>query len=175
MHWRAVETAGRALMFGRLLKRPLAIPLAVLGLAFAAGAVLAIATAGDVSPTVNEDASAATITLTGTTDSGAGTVTYTVTNSEPSHGGLDNSTGSMTCTSGACSVDVHYTPDADYNGSDSFTYVVTDIDGDSPLATVSITVTAVNDTPSFSAGSDVTVNEDSGAYSAAFATSISAG
>ena len=41
-----------------------------------------------------------------------------------------------------------YTPDADFNGSDSFTYTVTDDDGDvSKAATVTIGVSPVNDPP----------------------------
>ncbi len=56
---------------------------------------------------------------------------------------------------------VAYTPAADYNGSDSFTYTVTNDDGPS-TATVDVTVTAVNDPPSFTPGDDVSVDEDSG-------------
>jgi VCBS repeat-containing protein len=40
-----------------------------------------------------------------------------------------------------------YTPDADFNGSDSFTYTVNDGAGTSTVATVTLTVTAVNDAP----------------------------
>jgi VCBS repeat-containing protein len=40
-----------------------------------------------------------------------------------------------------------YTPDANYNGSDSFTYRVTDADGAVSSATVSLTITAVNNAP----------------------------
>ncbi|MFY7709329.1 tandem-95 repeat protein, partial [Tenacibaculum sp. MEBiC07804] len=40
-----------------------------------------------------------------------------------------------------------YTPNADFNGTDSFTYTITDADGDTDTATVTITVTPVNDTP----------------------------
>ncbi len=40
-----------------------------------------------------------------------------------------------------------YTPDQDYNGSDSFTFKANDGTIDSNIATVSITVTPVNDDP----------------------------
>ncbi|MFA7628618.1 MAG: Ig-like domain-containing protein, partial [Candidatus Dojkabacteria bacterium] len=40
-----------------------------------------------------------------------------------------------------------YTPDADYNGTDTFTYVANDGHDDSNIATVTITVTPVNDAP----------------------------
>ena len=40
-----------------------------------------------------------------------------------------------------------YTPNADYSGSDSFTYRVSDGSAESSAATVTITVTAVNDAP----------------------------
>jgi VCBS repeat-containing protein len=49
-----------------------------------------------------------------------------------------------------------YTPDPDFNGTDKFTYEA--FDGASAVqATVTITVTAVNDAPSFTSGGDVTV------------------
>ena len=61
---------------------------------------------------------------------------------------------------------VKYTPDADYNGSDSFTYTVTDNgttngvnDFKSDTATVSVTVTEVNDRP-VAAADSLTVAED---------------
>jgi large repetitive protein len=40
-----------------------------------------------------------------------------------------------------------YVPNADFNGTDSFTYTATDSEGDSDLATATITVNAVNDKP----------------------------
>ncbi|MGH1368910.1 MAG: Ig-like domain-containing protein, partial [Maritimibacter sp.] len=42
---------------------------------------------------------------------------------------------------------VQYTPNDDFNGTDSFTYVVTDEHGATDVATVNITVGAVNDPP----------------------------
>jgi len=43
--------------------------------------------------------------------------------------------------------DVTYTPSPNFNGADSFTFVANDGTVDSPIATVSITVTPVNDAP----------------------------
>jgi hypothetical protein len=40
-----------------------------------------------------------------------------------------------------------YTPDADYHGADAFTYTISDVDGQTSTATVTISVTSVNDTP----------------------------
>jgi VCBS repeat-containing protein len=55
----------------------------------------------------------------------------------PAHGVLtQNADGSYT-----------YTPDANYNGADSFTYLANDGALDSNIATVSLNVTAVNDAP----------------------------
>ncbi|HEX2836410.1 MAG TPA: cadherin domain-containing protein [Thermoanaerobaculia bacterium] len=67
-----------------------------------------------------------------------------------------------------------YDSDPNYNGPDSFTWRAYDGTVFSNTATVNITVTPVNDTPSFTAGSNVNSPEDT-AYSAAWATAISAG
>ncbi|MGN6187125.1 MAG: tandem-95 repeat protein, partial [Thermoanaerobaculia bacterium] len=68
-----------------------------------------------------------------------------------------------------------YTPAANFNGSVTFLYTVSDGSLVSEPVVVTIDITAVNDAPSFNAGGDVTVLEDSGAYSAAWASAISAG
>jgi len=75
-----------------------------------------------------------------------------------------------------------YTPAANANGSSVASVQIHDDGGTvaggvdtSAVQTFSITVNSVNDAPSFTPGTDVTVNEDSGAYSAGWATSISAG
>jgi len=86
------------------------------------------------------------ITLSGTDVDGDG-LTYIV-QAPPSHGTL-NGTGSGQT----------YTPDPDFNGADSFTFVVNDGTVDSAPATVSITVTAVNDAPAATAQS-ITTAED---------------
>jgi hypothetical protein len=58
--------------------------------------------------------------------------------SGPAHGlaGVDTATGAIT-----------YTPDADFNGTDSLTYEICDTDAVCDTATVTFTVTAVNDDP----------------------------
>ena len=53
-----------------------------------------------------------------------------------------------------------YTPAANYNGPDSFTFKANDGTADSNTATVSITVTAVNDAPVASNASVSTTDED---------------
>ena len=70
-----------------------------------------------------------------------------------------------------------YTPDANWNGSSSLTYEVYDgTPGNRRTATITLSVTAVNDVPSFTKGADKTVVEDSGAQTfAGWATSISKG
>ena len=71
---------------------------------------------------------------------------------------------------------VNYTPNADYNGPDSFDYTISDGNGGTDTATVSIRVTAVNDAPSFTKGNDQMVNEDAAAQTVdPWATEISGG
>ena len=72
---------------------------------------------------------------------------------------------------------VTYTPDADFNGSDTYTYTAQDNDGaTSNEAEVTITVDSVNDVPSFTKGGNQTVNEDAGSQTVnGWATGMSAG
>ena len=83
---------------------------------------------------VNEDS-----TISGSlwaTDADGDALNFSVVGG-PANGTLDfNSDGSFT-----------YTPDADFNGGDQFTYMVSDGSSDSNVATVAITVDPVNDTP----------------------------
>ena len=97
------------------------------------------------SVTTSQDVAVA-ITLTGT-DVDGGSLTYSVL-SAPTHGTLSGTAPNLT-----------YTPAANYNGSDSFTFKVNDGQADSAAAAVSITVTAVNHAPVANAQS-VTTNED---------------
>src|SRR5207248_3931357 len=69
--------------------------------------------------------------------------------SSPAHGSVAlNADGSFT-----------YTPTANYNGGDSFTYKANDGSLNSNLATVSLTINPVNDQPQAEDGS-ATTNED---------------
>jgi hypothetical protein len=63
-----------------------------------------------------------------------------------------------------------YVPDPDYSGGDSFTYHASDGTLSSGTVTVTITVNAVNDAPSFISGGDVSWNAADGAFSQAWAT-----
>jgi hypothetical protein len=97
---------------------------------------------------VPED-TATNITLTAT-DPGTDTITNWVVTLDPTNGTLSGTAPNLT-----------YTPATNFNGTDSFTFTATDSDGaTSAVATVSLTVTPVNDPPVV--GSDtatVTVGE----------------
>jgi len=133
-------------------------------------------------PTVNEDSGAASISSwatsisPGPTNESSQTVSFQVTSdSNPtlfSVAPAISSSGTLT-----------FTPAANRNGVANLTVVAKDNGGTanggvdtSAGQSLTITVTAVNDVPSFTAGSGPTVNEDSGAASlATWATAISAG
>ena len=120
----------------------------------------------DLADTTPEDAPLPLV-LAGT-DAEGQVLTYTIV-TPPAHGAL------VPLTPG--SANQTYTPAADYHGPDSFTYRVNDGRLDSNEdGTVTLTVTPRNDAPSFTKGADVTVLEDSGAYSqTGWATAMSAG
>ncbi|MEX1377281.1 MAG: Ig-like domain-containing protein [Eubacteriales bacterium] len=105
-------------------------------------------TAGNDSATTNED-TAVTITY-GTNDSnpdGGGSISVDATSAQ---GGtiVDNGDGTFT-----------YTPPANFNGTDTFGYSITDGDGDTDSAVITVTVNSINDTPT--AGNDnATTDED---------------
>ena len=100
--------------------------------------------ANDDSSTTDEDTPVA-ITLTASDDDVGDVLTYFVV-SGPSNGSLSGSSPNLT-----------YTPDPDYNGSDSFTFKANDGTDVSNTATISITVNPVNDMPTANAGTDQTV------------------
>ncbi len=103
-------------------------------------------TADDKSPSVLEDQAHAIIISGGDVETCE--LTFSIV-SPPSHGNLGSISGNTCAGSGPFtdSASVTYTPAANYNGSDSFTYKVNDGASDSSPATVSITVVAVNDQP----------------------------
>lgn len=73
-------------------------------------------------------------------------------------------------------VTLTYTPDADFNGVDSFTYYVTDTVHAVDSLTMIVTVKTVNDPPAFVPGKSDTVNEDSGEkVNPGWASNITAG
>ncbi|MFZ5814572.1 MAG: S8 family serine peptidase [Bacillota bacterium] len=103
-------------------------------------------TAGDGSASTQEDQSVA-ITLSGS-DAEDCELSFSIV-SGPSHGSVSTPSGT-TCTAGTPNADaatVTYTPDGNYNGSDAFTFRVTDSAGAYDDATVSLTVSPVNDAP----------------------------
>ena len=77
---------------------------------------------------------AVSITLTGSDPEGSA-LTYSVATG-PSHGALSGTASELT-----------YTPALNYNGADSFTFIVNDGQLDSAAATVEIAIWAVNDAP----------------------------
>jgi hypothetical protein len=93
--------------------------------------------AADDAATTNEDALVTVDLLANDSDPDAGD-TLKVTNlSTPANGSLvDNGDGTVT-----------YTPDPDFNGTDTFTYTANDGTIDSNIATVTITVNPTNDPP----------------------------
>ncbi|MDB5905884.1 MAG: Laminin subdomain protein 2 domain protein, partial [Betaproteobacteria bacterium] len=68
-----------------------------------------------------------------------------------------------------------YTPTANYNGADSFVFTAGDGSLSSQAATVRLTVTAVNDAPTLSAGTLAAIDEDTGAPSGAAISAIFSG
>jgi hypothetical protein len=118
--------------------------------------------ASDQSVTTAEDTTKA-ITLNAT-DADSDSLTYSVV-SQPQHGTLTGTTPALT-----------YTPAANYNGPDSFTFKANDGTADSNVASVSIDIASINDAPSFSKGANQTVAEDASPQTVTgWATSILAG
>lgn len=104
----------------------------------------------DDSVTTAEDTSKWIYVYLNDTDPDAGTVPLNLAIvSQPAHG---------TATASA-SHTVTYTPAANFHGTDSFTYRATDVLGASDIATVTVTVTPVNDAP-LGVIDDVTASED---------------
>jgi cellulase/cellobiase CelA1 len=95
---------------------------------------------------VTSEDSSLNITLSAS-DIDSGSLTFSVV-SGPSHGSLSGTAPNFT-----------YTPNANYNGNDSFTFKASDGQDDSNTATISIEVIPVNDAPVAST-QNVTLSED---------------
>ncbi len=95
--------------------------------------------AGDDAATLDEDGNVTVAVLANDSDGNGDALTVTPL-AAPAHGTATyHSDGTVT-----------YVPEANFNGSDSFTYTLTDTTGRSDSAAVSLTVTAVNDAPTIS-------------------------
>lgn len=123
-------------------------------------------TANDGSLSLAEDAGATSGSLSASDPDGDPLTFSIVSNGSKGTASITNSTtGAYT-----------YTPTANLNGADSFTFKAYDGSLYSGNATISVTITAVNDTPSFTKGGNQSVSEDAGAQSVdSWATSISPG
>lgn len=102
--------------------------------------------ANNQSVTVTEDVAKA-VTLTAT-DVDGNPLTYTIV-TPPTNGVLSGSAPNLT-----------YTPNLNFNGSDSFTFKVNDGTVDSNIATVSLTITPVNTDPPIADNQSITLQED---------------
>lgn len=109
-----------------------------------------------------------TLTVSGS-DADSDPITFAVA-TPPANGTLSAFTVVNSTTS-----TVDYTPNADFNGIDTFTFTANDGQTNSAPATADITITAVNDAPTFSGGGNVTHLETDGPYSQTWATNISPG
>ena len=98
------------------------------------------------SVTTDEDITKS-ITLEGS-DNGGGTVNFVIV-SEPEHGELSGTVPNLS-----------YTPEENYNGSDSFTFYVSDDFTNSATVTVDIAIAAINDGPEITSTPVLIVNED---------------
>ena len=105
--------------------------------------------ANDDSATTDEDISVTVDVLDNDTDVDGDSLSVTQIITDPAHGsvliGPDDT--------------ITYTPDANYNGSDSFVYEISDGNGGFDTATVTITINAVNDLPTANNDS-FTIDED---------------
>lgn len=124
--------------------------------------------ANPVSLTFLEDAAPQTVTLSGS-DLDGDPLTFSI-GTGPTKGSLGAITPINTT-----SASVVYTVTPNANGPDSFTYRANDGFVNSPDATVSLTITPVNDAPVFTSQNPPAVNEDAGPQTATVAAGLSAG
>ena len=101
----------------------------------------------DDSATVDEDNSVGVAVLSNDSDPDGDTLTLQ-SYGQPSNGSVSDN-GSL----------ITYTPDANFNGTDSFNYTINDGNGNTDTATVFVTINAVNDNP-VASDDQATTNED---------------
>ncbi|MGB5275853.1 MAG: tandem-95 repeat protein, partial [Gammaproteobacteria bacterium] len=117
--------------------------------------------AADDAATGDEDTTISSSVATNDSTTSGGVLTYAVDTGVTNGSLVFNSDGSY-----------DYTPNANFNGTDSFTYTVTDAaSGEMSLQTVSITVNSVDDAPTL----DLDANNDSGAGAADYTTTFTEG
>jgi hypothetical protein len=92
--------------------------------------------ASNDSATTNEDTAVIVSPLTNDTDADGDTLTVSTFTQGTNGSVTDSGNGTLT-----------YTPSDDYNGSDSFNYTVSDGNGETDTAAVSITINPINDAP----------------------------
>lgn len=102
----------------------------------------------DDTVTTDEDTPVDIPVLGNDTDDGPG---LTVT------GASDPANGAVSVRAGG---EIRYTPDADFHGTDSFTYTVRDADGVTATANVEVTVDPVDDAPVFTTDAAQSVDEN---------------
>jgi len=105
--------------------------------------------ADDDSKVTDEDTAVAIAVLVNDSDVDGDTLTVT-DYTQGGHGLVENNGGTLT-----------YTPEPNFNGTDSFTYTISDGHGGTDTATVTVTVHAVNDAPD-AIDDDVSTDEDAG-------------
>jgi DNA/RNA endonuclease G (NUC1) len=105
-------------------------------------------TAADDSATTDEDTPVTVNVLTNDSDVENDSLTISAV-TQGSHGSVVNNGSNVT-----------YSPNANYNGTESFTYTTSDGHGGTATATVSVTINAVNDAP-VATDDSTTTNEDS--------------
>lgn len=132
---------------------------------------------GNVAPVIAGGAASAAL---GTLEDTTGTTTLTGSDADgdPLSWSIHTQGAKGTASVGASGspVTVTYVPTAQANGADTVVVQVSDGQGGSDTITVNVTITAVNDAPSFTKGGNQSVAEDAGAQSVAgWATALSKG
>jgi VCBS repeat-containing protein len=106
-------------------------------------------TAGDDATNTDEDRPVTVMVLDNDTDPESGALAVNGVSTDAENGTVTFTADSVT-----------YTPDPDWNGTDSFTYEVCDPAGSCDTATVTITVGSVNDAPIAAGDDELTTDED---------------